>query len=180
MASPIGYLKIYGKTAGGSSLAATLGNLKNMSISNAFRNVGNWFQAVGIGGRDFNGYVLSGGVQATGTFTFSSIADADTLTVAGVTYTAKTSGAALATEFNIGGSDANAAINFAAAVNANANSYTQVIATVTASAVVTISSYEVGLIGNNIGIANSAHAVVSGALLTGGTDGTVFALAKGL
>lgn len=180
MASPIQYMKIYGQCAGGTGTAQTLGNLKNVSIANAFRNIGKWFEQIGIGGRDFNGYVISGGVQASGTFTFSSIADADTLTVAGTTFTAKTSGASGATEFNIGGSDAQAAINFAAAVNANTAVNTQVIASITASAVATVKSFEMGLIGNNIPISNSAHAVVSAALLAGGTDGTTFALAKGL
>lgn len=109
------------------------------------------------------------GVAATGTISFSSLANNDTITVGGVTFTAKTSGAAGASQFNLGASDSAAATNAAAAINAH-TSLTDVVTASASSNVITVSCVRKGLIGNYIGIAISAHGSVSGALLTGGTN----------
>lgn len=101
------------------------------------------------------------GVAATGTVTFASLANNDTVTVGTQVFTAKTSGASGANQFNLGANDTDAATNFAAAVNAHA-SLLGVVTASPAAAVTTITSAVKGLIGNQIGIAISAHGSVSG------------------
>lgn len=115
-----------------------------------------------------------GAVEASGTITFSSFAADDTITVAGVTLTAKASGAT-GPQFNIGVSPTNNGT--AAAAAAKINSYAPYAGVVTASAlanVVTVTAAVPGLIGNGLGLVISAHGSVSGALLTGGDDGTAY------
>jgi phage tail sheath gpL-like len=173
------YMKTAGKTAG-SDLVNKLAVLNNVSIANAFRNVGKWFEDVGIGTRTFNGYVMAGGVPASGTVTFTAIVATDTVTVNGTVFTAVASNPTN-NQFVVGGSQAITAANFAAAVEA---STTAIIANnVSASAsgaVITLTSEETGTIGNLMTLAISAHGTVSGANMTGGTDGTVTELAKGI
>jgi phage tail sheath gpL-like len=110
-------------------------------------------------------------VQATGTITFSSIANNDTITIGGVVFTAKTSGASGAVQFNIGGSDTNAAANAAVVINAHTTVGKLVTAT-SAAAVITLTAVYPGIEGNQIPIAISAHGSVSAATLASGTDGT--------
>lgn len=178
MPFPLIQLKITGTTGGGS---VSLTDLKNVSISNAFRNIGSFFQNIGQGTKDFNGIIASGGIQASGTITLSSSVAADTVTINGTVFTEVASGAT-GNQFNHGASDTITAANLAAAINASttANILNNVSAT-SAAAVVTILSKTQGTIGNFQTIAISAHGSVSGSgLLAGGTDGTSIALAKGL
>lgn len=110
-------------------------------------------------------------VYASGTITFSSIADADTVTVSSIVFTAKTSGATGPLQFNIGASDTAAAANAVVAINAQAVTSLQVVAS-SALGVVTITAYLPGAMGNAIPIAISAHGSVSGSgILTSGTNG---------
>lgn len=106
-------------------------------------------------------------VSASGTVTFSSIADGDTVTVAGVVFTAKASGASGNAQFNIGASDSTAATAFAAKVNAHP-SLTNVASAAATNAVTTITAAVSGPIGNLVSLAISAHGSVSGANLTSG------------
>lgn len=110
-------------------------------------------------------------VRASGTITFSSLANNDTITVAGLVLTAKTSGAT-GDQFNLGADDTAAAANAAAAINANAATDGLVVAS-SALGVVTVTALVPGELGNLVGLAISAHGSVSGALLTGGTNGDV-------
>lgn len=125
--------------------------------------------------------VTPNAVAATGTITFSSIANNDTVTVNGRVYTAKTSGATGAQQFNIGGSDAQAALNLQAKINADTS--TLVLGVVTASSsssgVTKITCVIPGNIGNLCTLAISAHGSVSGANLTGGSEGTSGTISKG-
>ena len=127
---------------------------------------------------------LMNAVQATGTITFSSIANNDTVTVNGRVYTAKTSGASGAQQFNIGGSDANAATNLIAKINADTGSslvYGVLKASSGGSGVVTITADTPGVAGNGITIAISAHGSVSGSgLLTSGSSDTPITVAHGI
>lgn len=108
---------------------------------------------------------------ASGSITFAGIADADTITVAGVVFTAKTSGATGPLQFNIGGSDTPAAVAAAAAINAQAVTSLIVVAT-GAVGVVTLTAYLPGYMGNAIQTAISAHGTVSGSgFLANGTNG---------
>lgn len=181
MAATTTYLRVSGKT-GGSSLVDKLKVLNNVSIANAFRNIGDWFQTIGIGARSFNGAVHAGGTPGSGTITFSSFANNDTVTINGVVFTAKTSGASGANQFNLGSTDTTAAANLAAAIN-SATAPAKILGVVyatSAAAVITVTATEPGAITNLYTLAISAHGSVSGALLTGGADGTITLLAKGI
>jgi hypothetical protein len=126
-------------------------------------------------------YVTTNMVAATGTITFSSIANNDTVTVNGRVYTAKTSGATGLQQFNIGGSDTAAATNFALAVNADTSILVAgVVKAAAVAAVTTITSLVPGNIGNLSTIAISAHGSVSGANLTGGSQGSSGTITHGL
>ena len=116
-----------------------------------------------------------GSVSSTGTITFSSIANGDTITVNGTVFTCETSGAT-GNQFNVGTSDTVAAANAAAAINASATgSVTANVVATSAGAVITITSIVPGTIGNNIAIAISAHGSVSGGgKLASGTDGIAY------
>lgn len=115
-----------------------------------------------------------GAVKSTGTITFVSFVANDTFTLAGITVTAKTSGATGA-QFNIGGSptDTTTAAAAAAFINSYA-SFSGVVTATSALGVVTLSGAVPGTIGNAIGIVISAHGSVSGALMTSGSDGTAY------
>lgn len=106
---------------------------------------------------------------ATGTITFSSQVATDTVTVNGTTFTA-VSGAPTSSQYDISGGDTTGAASLATQINAN----TTLAAMLTASAasgVVTLTTVVPGVMGNAITIAISAHGSVSGARLTGGTNG---------
>lgn len=179
MATPIKQIKIIGKTAG-STINIPLINLANVAIANAFRNIGAWFESIGLGARTFNGAVQSGGVQASGTVTLSSMVAGDTVTINGTVFTAETSGAT-GNQFNVGASDTVTAANLAAAINASAtNQVANNVVATSAAAVVTVTCKEVGTIGNLCTLAISGDGPVSGANLTLGTDVNVVALAKGI
>lgn len=187
MASPIQLVKIVGKTAG-SDLTNKLIVLNNVSIANAFRNIGKWIQDIGIGARSFNGFIFAGsaGVAAAQTVTFSSLANNDTVTINGVVYTAKTSGATGVQQFNLGASDTTAAANLAALINSTNAAGTApakilgIVSATSAAAVVTLTAIEPGAIGNLYTLAISAHGSVGGAVFASGADGVITPLAKGI
>lgn len=179
MPTPTQLIKVFGVT-GGSTLGNVFGNVKNVAIANAFRNIGDWFQSIGSGSRSFNGYTSKGGAAASGTITLSSFVNSNTITINGTVFTGETSGAT-GNQFNIGGSDTITAANAVAAINASATAIVaNVVTASSAGAVITITAKEAGTIGNLGTLAISANGSVSGANLTGGTDGTVSALAKGM
>ena len=184
--SPVATVKIVGRTIG-TDLARCISNAPNTAIANFFRNLSTFFAAIGIGTKGFNGYVSTGGVQAYDAVTFSSIANADTVTVNGVVFTAKTAGTQSGVQqFSISTSDTLAAASLAARIN-NTDGVgappAKVFGVVTASAsgaVVTITSAEPGAVGNLYTLAISAHGSVTGANFASGTDGTITAISKGL
>jgi hypothetical protein len=177
--SPQQNIKIIGKTCG-ATLGRSILNAGNVAIANAFRNIGDFFSSIGIGTRGFNGVTSAGGVLASGTITLSSSAAADTVTINGTVFT-ETSGAPTGNQFQHGATDTITAANLAAAINGSATAIVaNNVSASSAGAVVTITSKESGTVGNLMTLAISAHGSVSGANLTGGTDGTVTALAKGL
>lgn len=112
-----------------------------------------------------------GAVAASGTVTLSSFAADDTVTVMGVVLTGKAS-PSTDVQFTIGASDTLTAASLAACINAKAT-LNPVVSATSAAAVVTITSKIPGTIGNLIGTAISAHGSVAGALLTGGTEGSI-------
>lgn len=105
---------------------------------------------------------------ASGTFTFSSIANTNTLAINGVTFTCVTSGAT-GNQFNVGASDTEAATNAAAAINASATALIAGYVTAnSALGVVTITSVARSITGNQTTITGGTHVTASGARLTGG------------
>ena len=106
-------------------------------------------------------------VAASATITFSSIANNDTVTINGIVFTAKTSGAT-GNQFNLGATDTDAAANCAIAVNASATAgVVGIVSCSAASGVVTVTALPKGLIGNAISVAISAHGTIGGNAVTG-------------
>ena len=181
MANP---LVISGITKG-SSLLIPLQGLKNVSIANAFRNIGSWFQSIGQGSRTFNGFVQAGGTQAYNAVTFSSFVATNTVTINGVVMTGRAT-PTLAAEFTIGATDAATATNLAAVINGKGtiavppSKIWGVVSASASGAVVTITVLQPGAIGNLMTLAISANGNVTGANFAGGVDGTITQLAKGL
>ena len=108
----------------------------------------------------------------TGTITFTGApANNDTVTIAGVTITFKTSGAT-GSQVNIGGSQAACMANLVTFINANgsANNLIGLVnATLTSSTVITITSDYPGLVGNLITMSKSCTNISAiTATLTGG------------
>lgn len=108
--------------------------------------------------------------QASGTFTFASIAAGNTLTINGVVFTAESSGAG-ANQFNIGSSDTEAAANAAASINASASPLVNEFVTATSAlGVITVTAINPGVEGNDVTITGGTHVTASGVRLTGGTN----------
>jgi hypothetical protein len=162
-------------------VAATVKAKLRMFGGNKLNGLGSYTDA--ISGGVYNGVVrvATTAVAATGTVTFSSIANNDTVTVNGRVYTAKTSGATGLQQFNIGGSDAQAALNFQAILNADTSTLVANVVTASSqsSAVSLITALVPGNIGNLGTLAISAHGSVSGANLTGGSEDTNVTINKG-
>lgn len=118
----------------------------------------------------------SGGAQATGTLTLTSVANAETCTVNGVTLTAHTNTDAN-NQFRIDGDDTADAAALARAIN---NSTTAALADVIATSstnIVTVTARRGGHSGNAITIAAGQGTIVaSGARLTGGATPTAVGL----
>lgn len=108
---------------------------------------------------------------AQGGITLSSFANNDTVTVAGEVFTAKTSGASGDNQFNLGANDTAAAAALAAKINAHPDLAGVVTAAANGTGV-TVTAAVHGAIGNQIGLAISAHGSVSGANLVGGENAT--------
>lgn len=113
-------------------------------------------------------------VNASGTVTLTnaSIAAGNTVTVAGVVFTAETSGATGA-QFNIGGTATITASNMVAAINSDTSINKLVLASSNAG-VVTITSLVPGAIGNFLTLAtsNSTGFGLSAATLASGSGGS--------
>jgi hypothetical protein len=187
MPNPVTYVRVSGKTAG-SDLVTKLIVIGNVALSNAFRNIGLWFEAIGLGARTFNGFVHAGGTPASDTVTFTAFANTNTITVNGVVFTGTTAAPVSNVTFQIGASDTATALNFLRLINGlgpaafgppPAKVWGVVQATNVAN-VVTLTSTEPGAIGNLMTLAISAGGSVGGALFTSGADGTITALAKGI
>ena len=117
-------------------------------------------------------------VAATGTLTVSAggSSNNETCVIAGVTFTAKTSGAT-GNQFNISATAATQAASMVTAINASTD-LTGIVTAAAVAGVVTISAAQKGLIGNGIAISESlTNVAISGALLTAGAaDATAITL----
>lgn len=133
----------------------------------------------GLLGGATQGALLSfavGATQASGTVTFASTGptNGQTCTIAGVTFTAVTSGAT-GNQFNISATPATVAANLASAINA-ASSLSGILTATSALGVVTVKPVVPGKIGNGIVMANVNLSNTTIVSLTGGTDGTAYTI----
>lgn len=136
-----------------------------------------FFEGAAGGLRNCKFDVFANPVAATGTITFSDKATAnDTVLINGVTFTAKASGAT-GDQFNVGASATASATNLAAAINASASALVSGhVSASSAAGVVTITSKFNSVAGNAVttakGVDSGSVITVSGARLTGGTNGS--------
>lgn len=120
-----------------------------------------------------------GGVQATGTITCTSVANAETVIINGVTYTAHTNTQAN-DQFDISGSDTADAANLALAINNSTTAGSATIIATSASNVVTVKARRGGIAGNVITLSSAAGTMVcSVARLATGAAPTTVVLAGG-
>lgn len=117
-----------------------------------------------------------GAVQAAGTITVATggSANNETMTICGVTFTAKTSGAT-GNQFNISATAATQAANMVTAINA-ATSLSGIVTASRVGAVVTLTAVAPGKIGNGLVMANVNLANVTVVSFTGGSDGTAYSV----
>lgn len=117
-------------------------------------------------------------VRASGTFTMTSVIATDAVVINGVTFTAVASGAT-GNQFNVGLTDALTAANLVAAINGSVTALiagyvtAAVTSTVDSPAVVTVSSTDYGIYGNQVTfVSNDATIVASGSgrLASGAVD----------
>lgn len=115
-----------------------------------------------------------GALQASGTVTFSSTGptNGQTMTIAGVTMTAVTSGAT-GNQFNISSTPATVAANLITAITASTSLQNIVTATALLG-VVTIKAYTPGKMGNGLVMANVNLANTVVVTLAAGSDGTAY------
>lgn len=116
--------------------------------------------------------ISTGAVQATATITSTGAAvDAETMSVANVTLTAKSSGAVAANgEFNVSATPATQAANIAAAINAVAG-LSGIVTATSALGVVTVTAVQPGKSGNGL-LMSEALTNVTVTQFASGSDGT--------
>lgn len=119
-------------------------------------------------------------VAASGTITHASVSANDTVTVNGVVFTAKSSGAS-GNEWNIGASNTTSAAAFVVAFNASASAKTNLLITATSAlGVVTLTAIRTGLDGNAFTLvsSNGTRLAVTGSgyLASGAVDSSAVTL----
>lgn len=139
------------------------------------------FYSDALGAFRSNITVTPNAIYASDLVTFSSLANADTVTVNGRVYTAETSGATGLQQFNLGTTDTTAATNFAAILNADTSTAVKGVVTAVASAAtITLYCQIPGNVGLQCTAAISAHGTVATANFTGGSEGTSGTIGHGL
>lgn len=131
-----------------------------------------------VGADSFSILQTQGAIPASGTVTFTSTGPTnnETMTIAGITFTAKTSGAT-GNQFNISVTPATVAANLAAAINGS-SSLSGICTATSALGVVTVTAYNAGLIGNGLVMANVNLANTTVVSFANGA-GTLYAAACG-
>jgi len=143
----------------------------------ALNNLINYLCGVSGGNKPAKLTINVGAVKASGLITSTGIAvNNQTMTCAGQTITAKTSGAVAADgEFDISATVATQAANIAAAINAVAV-LQGVVSAVAVLGVVTVSAVVPGLIGNGLVMVDVDLANVTVSDITGGLNGTEYTI----
>lgn len=158
------------------------GNQSNVSIANAFRNIGKHFEGVAIGSITEAVTLNSGPVKATGTITIASgnMADADTITINSVVLTAKTTPTTSA-QFKVGSTALLTGINLQNCINGLSTLNTIVRASYaksSTSAVVTVTALGAGTTGNYAWSQSGSNVTLAGTTaMSGGTNGPIAATA---
>lgn len=160
------------------------GNLANVSIANAFRNIGKHFEGVAIGAITESVTLNSGPTKGTGTISIATgnMADADTITINGVALTAKTT-PTTNVQFKVGSTALQTAINLQNCINSTPNLKGLIVAsyargTVTTTGVVTVTALGAGTAGNYTWSHSGSNVTLAGATaMSGGTNGPISASA---
>jgi phage tail sheath gpL-like len=147
----------------------------------SIQNLCNFLQAALAGAKrgvevDIHANDGEASAAASGTVTCASADAADTVTVNGVVFTGAAAEDIGAAEFNVAGTDDEAATSLAACINGSTDALIANIVTASAAAdVVTITAVQKGHTGNAITLASSdgTDLAVSGSRLEGGTGGNV-------
>lgn len=161
--------------------ASTMSNLLQMNTS------ANQFDANGLdkligdmidGSQSSYTKLSTGALQASGTGTFTGAATANqTMTICGVTFTAKASPDESANEYLVSATVALEAASLARAINAS-SSLTGLVTATSSLGVVTITAVQPGIASNFLPTVDvdTANFTFAQALLSGGTDGTQVAV----
>ncbi len=116
-------------------------------------------------------------IQASGTVTFASTGPTNdqTCTIAGVTWTAKTSASAATAQFTVSATPSVVAANLAAAINAYV-AFNGILTATSLSGVVTIKCAIPGKVGNGITMANVNLSNTTIVSFASGTEGTAYTI----
>lgn len=165
----------------GGEASATISELLSVAdSSNKGREINliqDYLNALAGGAREASIKVGVNAVKASGTVTFSGVGQAtDTILINGVTFTAVASGAT-GDQWNVGGTATLSGAALAAAINASVTALVaNYVTAASVAGVVTITAVRPGIFGNTVTIAEGLDGLsamaVSGARLTGGTQGT--------
>jgi hypothetical protein len=158
------------------------GNIRNVAIANAFRNIGNHFQGVAIGSISESVILNSGPTYGAGVVTITSgnVSADDTITIAGVVLTAKATPTGTA-QFLVGSTALQTGISLAAVINANPTLHGLVTASYaksSTSALITVTAKASGTAGNltwSESLTNGT--ILPASALGGGANGPVAAAA---
>lgn len=160
------------------------GNISNVSIANAFRNIGNHFNGVAIGAISESVILNAGPVKASGTITIASgnMSNADTITINSVVLTGETGTPSGNAQFKIGSSARITAMNLTAIINANP-SLSPILKAVysngsSSAGVVTLTAVQSGTVGNYAWSQSGSNVTLLPATaLSGGANGPICATA---
>lgn len=160
------------------------GNMSNVAIANAFRNIGNHFQGVAIGANSDLVTLNSGPTYGSGTISIATgnMSDADTITINSVVLTAKTT-PTTSGQFKIGSTALQTAINLQNLINSLSTLNALVRAsyargTVTTTGVVTVTALGAGTAGNYTWSHSGSNVTLAGSsAMSGGTNGPIAATA---
>lgn len=157
-------------------------NISNVSIANAFRNMGKHFEGVAIGAITEAVTINSGPTYASGTISIATgnMSDADTITINSVVLTAKTTPTTSAM-FKVGSTALQTAINLRNCINGLSTLNTLVRATYAKSSttgVVTVTALGAGTSGNYAWSQSGSNVTLAGTTaMSGGTNGPISATA---
>lgn len=142
------------------------------------RKLSSLFQAFSLGAWASNTVLVNNVVTSSGTVTFSSIVENDTVTIGKTVFTGKDS-PSTSVQFLTGTTDTASAASLASKINAHTQAG-KIVSASASGAVITLTCLVPGLIGNEIALAISAHGSVSASYMASGSEGNTSTFAHGL